>query len=44
MALALGMVPRDQVKHVQVDVSAPAPATQPDIWQQLYTFLTDLFA
>ena len=42
-ALALGMVPRDQVQHVTIRVPdvQEEPAT---IWDNLYTFLTGLFA
>lgn len=43
-ALALGMVPVDQVEHIKISVEVPKEAEQPDTWDQIYTFLTGLFA
>lgn len=43
-ALALGLVPKDQVKHVTIHVpEAPAEET-PGTWDRFYTFLAGLFA
>ena len=44
-ALALGMVPKDQVQHVSIEL--PAEEVVPDApgtWERFYTFLTGLFA
>ena len=43
-AVALGMVPREEVRHVTVQVEAPAVQETPDTWHQVRTFLTGLFA
>lgn len=43
-ALALGMVPMDQVKQCSIQVSVPQHEVQPSGWEQLYTFLMGLFA
>lgn len=43
-ATALGMVPQDQVATVQVTLAAPVEEQTPSAWQELYTFLTGLFA
>ena len=43
-ALALGMVPRDQVRHVTVQIEEPQAQQTGDFWYQLRTFLTGLFA
>lgn len=43
-AWALGMVPVEQVKHVQVQISQPEPQAEPSGWQRLQTYLTGLFA
>ena len=43
-ALALGMVPADQVEHISIHVEVPEETPQPDTWDQIYTFLTGLFA
>ena len=42
-ALALGMVPVDQVKQVSIRVQVPQEP-QPDGWEQLRIFLAGLFA
>ena len=42
-ALALGMVPMEQVQQVQIQVQLPQQE-QPDKWEQLRTFLSGLFA
>ncbi len=44
-ALALGMVPKDQVESVQIRLES-AVQTQPteSFWQQVHSFLTNLFA
>ena len=43
-ALALGMVPREEVRHVTVQVEASAAQETTDTWGQVRTFLTGLFA
>ncbi len=42
-ALALGMVPEDQVARVTLKIPQP-PAEEPGAWERFYTFLTGLFA
>ena len=44
MALALGMVPREEVRHVTVHVDTTETQQNPNAWQQIRTFLTGLFA
>ncbi len=43
-AWALGMVPVEQVKHVQVQIAQPESQVEPSGWQRLQTYLTGLFA
>ena len=43
-ALALGLVPKEQVKHVAIQVPAMEQEQAPNSWEQFYTFLTGLFA
>ncbi len=43
-ALALGMVPKEQVKHVVMQVPETQPEQKPGPWEQIYMFLTGLFA
>ena len=43
-ALALGLVPREQVKHVTIELPAEEIESEPNSWDQFYTFLTGLFA
>lgn len=42
-ALALGMVPVEQVQHITIHVQEPVPA-QPSKWEQIRLFLVGLFA
>ncbi len=46
MAVALGMIPKDQAQQVYVDVAAPVAEQQPapSVWESVWTFLTGLFA
>ena len=44
MALALGMVPQEQVEHVTISVSVPQIEEAPGTWERFTTFLTGLFA
>lgn len=45
MAVALGMIPKDQAQQVYVDVETPVEEVQtPDTWERVWTFLTGLFA
>ena len=43
-ALALGMVPKDQVEHIQLYVDVPVNSETPGTWDQIWSFLTGLFA
>ena len=43
-AMALGMVPVDQVAHRTIDVTAPMPEENISLWEQVGTFLSGLFA
>lgn len=44
-ALALGLVPKDEVRHVSIRVpDLPQQESQPGTWERFYTFLTGLFA
>ena len=44
-AKALGLVPVEQVKHITIRVpEGPQPQQQLSFWEQVYTFLTGLFA
>ena len=44
MALALGMVPQEQVEHVSIQVSVPQIGERPGTWERFTTFLAGLFA
>lgn len=44
MALALGMVPQEEVEHVSIQVSVPQIGQKPGPWERFTTFLTGLFA
>lgn len=44
MALALGMVPEDQVRHVTMKVPAAQTVEEPGAWESVWTFLAGLFA
>ena len=45
MALALGMVPKEQVEQVSISVSVPQEVVEePGLWERIYTFLTGLLA
>ncbi len=43
-ALALGMVPKDQVAHVTIRVPEVTAEETPGAWERFCTFLTGLFA
>lgn len=43
-ALALGMVPAEQVTHRTIDVTEPAQPERISIWEQFGTFLSGIFA
>ena len=43
-ALALGMVPEEQVQHIQLQMPATVEEETPGAWEQFYIFLTGLFA
>jgi hypothetical protein len=44
-ALALGLVPKDEVRHVSIRVpEVPQQEIESGTWERFYTFLTGLFA
>lgn len=43
-ALALGMVPREEVTQIVMQVPEVPQEEEPDAWERIYTFLTGLFA
>ena len=43
-AQALGLVPREQVRHITIEVATEEATQEPNSWEQFYTFLTGLFA
>ena len=43
-ALALGMVPKEQVKHVRISAPVMIEEETPGTWERFYIFLTGLFA
>ena len=43
-ALALGMVPADQVRHSRISVVEPVVEEEPSVWENVGTFLSGLFA
>lgn len=44
IALAMGMVPVEEVTHMQMQLSAPQVEQQPSAWESFWAFLTGLFA
>ena len=44
MALALGMVPKEEVPSSDITVSVPQPEPEPTFWENIGTFLAGLFA
>ena len=43
-ALALGLVPKEQVKQITIKVPPVEQEEAPNAWEQIYTFLAGLFA
>ena len=43
-ALALGMVPKEQVQHITIRIPPEIVEEEPTSWERFYTFLTGLFA
>ena len=43
-ALALGLVPKEQVQHVTIHVPEVQTEEEPGAWERFYIFLTGLFA
>lgn len=43
-AIALGLVPREQVKHITIPMPETQEVREVNLWDQICTFLTDLFA
>ena len=44
IAMAMGMVPADQVERVPLSVTVPAEEPQPTVWESFCAFLAGLFA
>ncbi len=44
MATAIGMVPKEDVEHVQIQVQLPQEEVQLSFWENVSLFLTGLFA
>lgn len=43
-AEAMGLVPKDQVEHIQMQVKLPVPAPEPTFWESFWAELQELFA
>lgn len=43
-ALAIGMVPMDQVQTYTITVTVPQPEPEPTVWENIVWFLSGLFA
>lgn len=43
-ALALGLVPKEQVQHITVELPVIEETAEPTAWERFTTFLTGLFA
>ena len=43
-ALALGMVPKEQVQHISIRIPPEIVEEEPNSWERFYTFLAGLFA
>lgn len=44
LALSMGLVPQEQVTHIQVQMSAQEAEEEPGFWHNVVHFLTGLFA
>ena len=44
VALALGMIPKEEAQQVTIHLSAPPAQEQPGVWERIGMFLTGLFA
>ena len=44
IAQTMGMVPAEQVSHIQMQVAEPQIAQEPTAWENFWTFLTGMFA
>ena len=44
VALALGMVPETQVRHISVPADAPGVEQEPSAWHNFWTSIVDFFA
>lgn len=44
IAIAMGMVPAEEVPHLQMQISAPPQVQEPTAWESFWTFLVGLFA
>lgn len=43
-ALAMGMVPVEQLPHESIEVRVPVAPEEPTVWENIWTFLKGLFA
>lgn len=44
IATAMGMVPAEQVPHIQMQLQAPVTEQEPTAWESFWTFMVGLFA
>lgn len=44
IATAMGMVPAEQVPHIQIKLQAPVTEQEPTAWESFWTFMVGLFA
>ena len=44
IALAMGMVPQEEVPHLQMQVAVPQEVRQPTAWENFWAFLVGMFA
>lgn len=44
LAAAIGMVPKEELPQVQIQVVVPRPQQEPTRWESFWSFLTGLFA
>ena len=44
IASAMGMIPKEEAQHIQIQIEAPQAEEESSFWQNVYTFLVDIFA
>ena len=44
LALAMGMVPVEQVPHIEMQVTPPQVQEEPTAWESFWTFVAGMFA